>query len=209
MPAPSILQLEDRNQFELLLTIKHANIAAQIQPLIFSLSPITVAYWFVNVAALALIGVLLRHADISLLESIPTVCLGVTATWLLVLPVHEYIHGFAYRACGAQNVSVHYQLGTLTAHCLADRFVVGAKAFAIVCLAPSILINSALLLALATLPSGSLQLALSGGLLLHIAAASGDVALCNALWQWRKRKVWTYDDAAAGESYFFAERSST
>lgn len=163
------------------------------------------AYWTLQGATFGLLAWLWLHAGITFMNGFPTVSLGMAAGWVLLLPIHEHIHAALYRSVGAKRVQVHYRPRRLMAYCLADRQVVSGRDFLKVCLGPFLILNTLLLAATLLVPTGSWQLALGGALLLHVAATSGDIALANALWMWRGRRVWTYDDAAQGMSYFLAD----
>ncbi|MFM6127277.1 MAG: DUF3267 domain-containing protein [Sphaerospermopsis kisseleviana] len=124
-----------------------------------------------------------------------------TLGYALLLPLHEWLHALAYRLLGFSRVSVVYRWRTLTAFCVADKAVLASKQFWFVCLAPSIPINAILVLAIG-FTAGVPRLLLSGALLLHLAAASGDVALLNVLWLHRRTPLFTYDDVEAKTSRF-------
>jgi hypothetical protein len=204
MKTPTTQELHDPDRYELLLELDHATIAGQIKKYLFSISLIALAYWGLNLLVFGWILLQWWHAGLSLLEGFPFVSLGMVTAWIALLPVHEHVHAAAYRIVGAHQVRVHYTLRTLSAYCVADGSVVGGRAFAWVCLAPFIILNTALLVVLLALPPGPLRLAFSGGLLLHIGATSGDVAFLNFVWRWRHRQIWTYDDDARAKSFFFS-----
>lgn len=50
--------------------------------------------------------------------------------------------------------------------------------------------------------SGTVKILAAGALCLHVAAASGDVALLELLRRYRGERLYTWDDQAAGESWF-------
>lgn len=76
--------------------------------------------------------------------------------------------------------------------------------FVWVCLAPSLVINPVLMGIGLAFPVGIWQILIVSALLLHISAASGDIALVNLLWRERKSGgLFTYDDLSVGETYFF------
>ena len=89
--------------------------------------------------------------------------------------------------------------------CVADGHVVSALPYIAVCMAPFVVLNSALtVLVVAT--SGTLQLGLLGALLLHTGACSGDFALARFTFAHRRRGVLTWDDVAARTTWFVARR---
>lgn len=204
-PTPD--ELADETRFRRVDVIAHADVAAAIRPHLRRRSLVTLAYWGLNVVALLVVAWTWRRAGLGLLEGFPTLCLGMVGGLVLLLPIHEWIHAVAYRGVGARQVRVRWEWRRVTAQCVADRQVVGRSAFALVCLAPLLVLEPPLLLAALLAPAGSWALAIAGAFLLHTGAVSGDVALVNLLWRERAApELWTYDDVAAGESYFFAPR---
>jgi hypothetical protein len=198
-PGPSI---EDLASGELLLRLEHRNLAQQVRPYLGRLTLITAGYWLINgIAAGFALWLSSRQPEFSL--GLSYICLGMVLGYLVLLPVHETIHALAYRALGYGTVSIQYEFRRLTAYCIADRQVVDAGRFAVVCLAPFSILNLFLVVAVA-MASGVPQVLLAGALLLHIGACSGDIALVNLLWLNRDRRVFTYDDQSNAESRFIA-----
>jgi Putative zincin peptidase len=108
-----------------------------------------------------------------------------------------------------KKIFIEYQLKTLSAICTADKFVAGKAPFIFVCLAPFVVINTALTLVIVLLDPGVFQILFCGALLLHIGAASGDIALVNLVHKLRSNTIWTYDDRESGISYFFKPSQTT
>lgn len=190
---------------EILWKVGHANLAAEMRPLLRPNASLTLFYWLANLALLALIAAAILSARGDRFVAFSTACLGMFAAWLLLVPVHEVIHALAYRLTGARNVKIRYEWRRMTALCVADGEVVGATAFISVCLAPFVVLN-ATLAALAAFSSGTPRLMLLGALLLHTGACSGDFALARFTLAHRDRGVVTWDDAAAGVTWFVARR---
>lgn len=205
MDRPTIAQLDgDTARYRLVLSLRHEGIATQIQQLLLARDLPVLGYWLANATLLALLVAIAAHSRFDAFDSFALASAGAMAAWLLLLPVHEHVHAFAYRLAGATDVSVHYQLRTLTAYCVADRSVVGGAAFVFVCLAPLVAIDALLAGAMLFAPAGGpWPLLLGGALLFHTGAASGDVALANLVWRCRGSRLWTYDDTGARVSRFF------
>jgi len=205
MTSPTTNDLQNRARFELLLTLDHQKVVDQIRPFLFRPSMLTITYWGLNILTFTFLVVIWWKANYSLINGFSIVCMGMLATWITLLPIHEHIHAFAYRSIGAKSVHVRYQIRTLTAQCVAPGFVTGSIPFAWVCLAPFLVLNTALLFGVLMLPNGPAKLFLAGGLLLHLGATSGDISLANILWIFRGRRLWTYDDDSLGSTFFFAD----
>lgn len=127
--------------------------------------------------------------------------LAFVALFVVILPLHELAHAAAYRLVGARDIRWDYSTRMLAVWVIAHRFVAGTRAFAIVALAPFVVLNAALIACALAFPQFSVLLLFV--LLWHLHGAVGDWALLNFVWLHRARGFWTYDDAAAGKSYFF------
>lgn len=197
----SIDELRDPDVAEVLLRLEHARLAEQLRPYLGERSWVTLGY--------GILGLAVTGGAIGLAWSRPgsfwmpfgIVCLGALLGYALLLPLHEGIHALAYRRMGAQRVRIRYDVKRLMAYCIADREVVPAQEFLLVCVAPFFVLNALLALGVA-LASGVPQLLMIGALWLHVGACSGDMALVQFLWRHRDTPIVTYDDEAAGESYF-------
>ena len=204
---PTIDELQDANRFELIAIIPHEPVAmaAAIRKHLWNWSVPLIVYLIANGLALLWVVWVWYQSGKNLIAGFPIFSLGIVSGYLLILPVHESLHAAAYRWIAlADSVHIRYDFRYLTAACLADRVVVSQRPFAWVCLAPSLVINPVLLGIGVILPAGTWQLLVVSALLLHIAAASGDIALVNLLWRERASGgLITYDDLSAGETYFF------
>ncbi len=206
MSRPSIDDFSDAARFETVLEVDHAAIAVAVQRYLFRHSALTWTYAALNlVVAGAITWHWLRH-DIAFGDATSAISLGFLSCWLALLPVHEHIHAWSYRRLGLSDVRIHYHWRTLTAYCIADRGVVSGREFLFVALAPFVVINTVLALAWALAPVGAWSLFWASALLMHIGAASGDIAFANLVWELRGQRLWTVDDDAAKRSVFAVER---
>jgi hypothetical protein len=130
---------------------------------------------------------------------------AVLAFFILIIPLHEWIHGLTYQAFGAPDVRYGILLRQMAAYAIAHHFVANRRQFAWVALAPFVLINLALALAALILPD--LRFTLLALLLAHTGGAAGDFAILNYLWLKRRQEIFTYDDADQRISYLYARTS--
>jgi hypothetical protein len=121
--------------------------------------------------------------------------------FIVLLPLHEGIHGAVYQICGAQDVRFGGSLKQFYAYAVAHKFVVGQRAFAWVAVTPFLIINALLVAAAVMFPAHSFFLI--AVLLFHTAGTSGDFAMLNFLWRHRRDEVYTYDDADEHRSFFY------
>lgn len=124
-------------------------------------------------------------------------------SFVVVLPVHEFLHAAAYKAQGAPRVQFGGSWRKLYAYAIAPDFVIGRRDFLHVALLPSLAINGALLVLLVAAPA--LSTLWAPLLLIHISMAGGDWALLNYLWIHRRHDLYTYDTPSGGHSYFYEQ----
>lgn len=125
---------------------------------------------------------------------------------LLLIPIHEVIHGIAYKWLGAPKVSYGVVWKKLVFYAQADRFVVGYKQFIIVALAPFVVIGVALLIAM-LFANVQWSIFLLTLLSIHNGLCAGDFALMSYFFENRDKEMVTYDDEAEGKTYFYQRRS--
>ncbi len=195
-------------QFQLFETLDHASVHGWTRQHLFRIDWITACYWLLNLAVLGMIVLLWRRAGLPLWDGFTKLCLGMVLGWVVLLPIHEHLHALAYRLVGASSVSVRYELRRMTALCVAPGQVVASPAFAVVCLAPLVVLNPLLVILTFALPTGTPAILVAGALLAHTGACSGDVSFLQFLWSQRRHQVFTFDDATHHRTYFYRARTS-
>ncbi|MCP4310291.1 MAG: DUF3267 domain-containing protein [Bacteroidetes bacterium] len=128
---------------------------------------------------------------------------GVVAGSILVIPVHELLHGLAYRVLGARNIIFGADPGQLIFFVTANRYPVSGAQVHLLALTPFVVINlSTILLTTLLFPGGTLFSAFF--LLSHNIMCIGDFAISGFIAR-SGRKVYTFDEPEKKMSYFFEE----
>jgi hypothetical protein len=123
---------------------------------------------------------------------------------LVLLPIHEFIHGLAFKSVGATNVGYGYSLKSLMVYAYSQKFPTTMREVAFVAVMPFLVITSALVIGWVIWPTYSLVWIVL--LLIHTTACLGDFALIRYYLKNRQRVIYTYDDVEnERRSYFFAE----
>ncbi len=184
--------------------LEHAQLVQFTRENIRPGSPVSTGYWLLNAVIAGFIGFqLVGQHDAPLPEVLARLGLGFFVFFLVLLPLHELIHGLAYRLVGAKVVSYHADWRKLTFYAAVDRFVASTGEFCGVALAPFAIINAGLLLGY-VLAEPPVTWVCLGALWLHTAGCAGDFALVNFLYKHRHRALVTYDDVGAAKSFFYA-----
>lgn len=126
---------------------------------------------------------------------------GIAIAFLL-LPLHEYIHVLAYKSQGALQTSYDANLKKFYFMALANQFVANKKEFAVVALAPFVIITSILIVLLFAVNPDWL-LTIIGVLFAHTAMCSGDFGLLSYFEFHKDKEIVTYDDTTKQLSYFY------
>lgn len=206
MHSLSVADLQDSEQFDRLTTLGHTEIAAFAKEYYWlRRSWITWAHYALSIVILA---ALLRVGFVEHLgfDAWMTRFGNAVLSFIVLLPLHEWLHGVAYRLHGARDIRYGVNLRKLYAYAVAHNFVIGRRGFAWVAITPFLVITAGLVVA--TVIFDAHRFFLAGVLLLHTAGTSGDFAMLNYLWLHSHREVYTYDDADSHTSYFYARRCS-
>lgn len=127
-------------------------------------------------------------------------CYGTTLSFLLI-PLHELLHGAAYKYVGAPKTSYVANLKKFYFAAVAHNFVASRDEFRIVALLPFLCISVLCLAGVAFLhPHWAITAATT--LLVHTAFCQGDFALLGYFEFHKKRAPVTYDDALEKVTYF-------
>lgn len=199
--------LQDKSRFDLLVELRFADLMSFVSDFYWKRrSRVTYVHYAVTLLTAGL------WLGAGLLSGTPPIDWLVAwgsglAVFLLLLPVHEAIHGLVYKYYGARDIRYGILWRQLAAYATAHNFVIDGRRFVWVALMPFLVINALLLFAALALPD--LRVLLMATLFWHTSGTSGDFALLNFVWLHRGRNVLTYDDADSKTSYFYAARVSS
>lgn len=164
-------------------------------------------YLFINIAMLVFIvllsiSLLLDHS-LGWKHFLFQAALGGMAGSILLIPVHELIHGLAYRILGVDKIHFGADLQQFIFYVTANRYPVSGKEVHFLTLSPFVIINLiTLVLTLTLIPKWTLFSACF--LLSHNIMCIGDFAISNFVSKTGK-KVYTYDETKTKMSYFYVE----
>jgi hypothetical protein len=184
--------------------LEHVQLGASMKDHIRPGTPVSTGYWLLNAALAGFIGLqLVRQNDAPFAEVFARLGLGFFVFFVVLLPLHELIHGLGYKLLGAKTVSYHADWRKLTFYAAADRFVASTREFCGLALAPFAILNAGLLLGYG-LAEPPMTWVCLGALWLHTAGCAGDFALVNFCYKHRRKALVTYDDVGAAKSFFYA-----
>lgn len=129
---------------------------------------------------------------------------GIFAGSILVIPVHELLHGIAYRIIGARAIRFGADLQQFIFFVTADRYPVTGKELYFLAMTPFVVIN--LLAAVITILWFPQAILFSSFFLFsHNIMCIGDFAIVNCVRQQAPRRVYSFDEIENKKSYFYEE----
>jgi hypothetical protein len=181
---PSYEELKDSTKFTKMLEINHHELIDFIFVYIKPVNLFTGIFKLFNFGAIIWLGVELisyaRAETFSWWYFLIYFILGVIV-FMLILPVHELLHGLVYKLAGAPSVKYLANLRSFYFYAIADKFVTNRQTFYILALTPFLLINGCLLFCLFIL-KGYLIWTCFSALILHASGCIGDFALLSFIW---------------------------
>jgi hypothetical protein len=132
--------------------------------------------------------------------------LGLIAGMVLVIPVHEGLHGLAYKLIGAGKVKYGADLKQMLFYASAPGFVADKRGFYLVAFTPFVIIN---LFFLAGIIYGQIPLQWGSlvALFTHSTMCIGDFAMINYMSSFHGKDVYTFDDKKERKSYFYIKNN--
>ena len=208
MPEPEELNYE--NGYEFVKELRHDDIVEFVISQIKQLRWPMVLFYGFNLILIFLIVAFTAgnviHTYISWGLYWQFLLFGLIAGMILIIPVHEIIHGMAYKLAGAPKVKFGADLKQMMFYASAPGFVAARYDFYVVAFSPFVLIN---LFFISGIVFGSIQLQWGSlvALFIHSTMCIGDFAMVNYFTSFRGREIYTYDDHKQKRSYFYIRRS--
>lgn len=138
------------------------------------------------------------------------VSLSLLAFLFIMVPIHEMLHGYGFKKCGAKKLKYGFIWSGLAFYCAAHDFVANYKQFRLIGLLPNIIINAILIIALIFIfafgGSAFWQNLIFLSLCLHITGGMGDMALVGYMYKHKDEGVITYDDLKNMKSYMLIKK---
>jgi len=208
---PDINELRSHPGYRQILVLDFRDMIPFVLSNIKRKSPVSLLYTVVNAGLLLFILIYsasgIIRDEITWSTAIKQFIVGIFCGSILIIPVHELIHGLAYRILGARKIHFGADLQQLVFYVTADQYPVSGKELYFLAMLPFTFINIICGLALVLwLP----QFVVLGSFLLlsHNIMCIGDFAVVNYVHQYNV-KVYSYDIVGEMKSYFFAENGNT
>lgn len=206
-PRPDIETLQSDPEYLLVYKLGFQDMVPFVLKQIKRKGPYSWLYAIVNLAMLAFIlvssiSILLDHSQ-GWKRLLIQLALGAFTGSILVIPLHELLHGLAYRILGAKKIIFGADLMQFIFFVTAKHYVVSGREIHFLTLAPFVIINLCTIwVTLWLFP----QWILFAGVFLfsHNIMCIGDFAISNFVSK-AKGRIHNYDEPENKMSYFFEE----
>lgn len=201
-----VSDLKDERRFRLITSVEHENVVPFVFRYIWKKNKITYLYFGANIIFLAYLLQIITQQMIPGVWSAGTILwqffLGFILYPILLVPVHEGIHGLVYLLEGATKIKFGADLKQYIFFVTADHFILNRNSFYRLAFTPFIILSFALATA-----SIYIQPPYSWGfslcLLAHGTMCIGDFALASLFAEYPEKEIYTYDQASEKTSFFY------
>ena len=206
-----VSDLKDEQRFRLITSVEHENVVPFVFRYIRRKNKVTWLYFGANIIFLAyLLRIITSHMTSGSWSPgaiLWQLFLGFILYPVLLVPVHEGIHGLVYLLEGAKKIKFGADLKQYIFYVTADHFVLDKNSFYRLAFTPFIILSLAL-------AAGSIfiQPPYSWGfslcLLAHGTMCIGDFALASLFAEYPEKEIYTYDQASDKTSFFYEKIKS-
>ena len=198
-----------RNKYKLIesIDLEH-DIAPFIHKHLFTWNLITISYLILFLAitlgwAIAIIINMGQYTSVG--NFIIRLSIGIFLLPLIIIPIHEAIHGLVYKVLGAKQVRYTADFRRFIFTAQANKFVVNSNEFYWLAFAPFLLITLAGLVTTSFFPM--YRDIIFAFVFIHTTMCAGDFGLASYFFKHRNKRLVTYDNFEDNRAYFFGKVS--
>lgn len=130
--------------------------------------------------------------------------IGLIASFTIMVPIHELLHGLAFKLLGAKSLKFGKDLKQMMFYVTVDHFVMSRKEFSFLAMAPFFIITFTLLVIELIVP-GPIRWFCLSAMFWHTTMCIGDFAMLAYFEKHKNSEVFTYDDAQKKITYFYSK----
>ncbi len=202
----SVPELQDEQKYHLLTKLHHNDIVPFVLRYIRKINPVTSIFYVLNILFLAyilkyLMNILL-YANFGLKNILLYSASGLIIFPVILIPIHEIIHGLVYLAVGAKRIKFGIDLSQYIFYVTADQFVASKNEIIKVAFTPFIIINILLILGTQYF-EGPVTWSFVLCLFVHSTMCIGDFSMASFFVEHWDKELYTYDNLNEKSSYFY------
>lgn len=207
MPNPSIEELRDSGQFELIAQLNHSQIKEFVIDQLTNNGKIIKIYMIYQIIMI-MVGMFFFTRSIVLAFQGLSTPLYYSLTALvfcfsILIVIHELLHGIALKLAGAKRVTYGGYLKKFIFYAEADQFVINRRQFAFIALTPLFAVKLVTLVGIIFLFHQSVFYFLIFVMSAHSLFCAGDIGLLSIFFKHKNSEIFTFDVKAEKTSYFY------
>jgi hypothetical protein len=207
MPNPSIEELQNSGEYELIAQLNHSQIKEFVMNQLTTKSRMITAYMIYQIIMI-MVGMFFFTRSIVLAfqgEAKPLYfsLAALVFCFTLLIIIHELLHGVALKFAGAKRVTYGGYLKKFIFYAEADQFVINRKQFAFIALTPLFAIKLITLIGIIFLFNLPFFYFLIFVMSAHSLFCAGDIGLLSIFYQYKNTEIFTFDVKEEKTSYFY------
>lgn len=211
MANPSIEELQNNEQFELIAELNHKLIKEFVLHQISEGGWLVKSYMIYQVLMLTLGAFLITRTVIFAFHQnwFPLYFLlaSLLFSFSVLIVLHELLHGVAIKFTGAKKVNYGAYFRKFIFYAEADQHVLNKKQFALIALAPLVIVKVITLLGVLFFFHHPVVYSFTFIMCAHSLFCAGDIGLLSIFYRNNTSEIFTYDVKEKKKSYYFRGRN--
>jgi hypothetical protein len=210
MPNPSIEELRNSGNYELIAQLNHSQIKEFVINQLTQNGKIIKVYMIYQIVMI-MIGMFFFTRSIVLAfkgDSVPLYysLVALVFCFSVLIIIHELLHGIALKITGAPKVSFGGYLKKFIFYAEADQFVINSRQFVFIALTPLFTVKLITLIGIIFLFGQPVFYFLIFVMSAHSLFCAGDIGLLSVFYKYKNSQIFTFDVKAEKTSYFFLRK---
>lgn len=210
MANPTIEELQNKEQFELIARLNHREIKEFVLEQLSHNGKIVRSYMVYQIVMI-IVGIFffIRSVTLYVQDYASPLYYSLAALlfcFSLLIILHELIHGIALKIVGAPHVNFGGYFKKFIFYAEADRFVINKKQFVFIALAPLLVIKLVTIIGILLLLFSPVFYFLILVMCAHSLFCAGDIGLLTIFLRDKNSDVFTYDIKSDKTSFYFRKK---
>lgn len=210
MANPSINELQNEEQFELIAELNHKQIKDFVIHQLLGGGKL-VRMFMIYQFLMILIGLffLTRSIVFAFQDYSEPLYYSIAALifcFSLLIVIHELLHGIALKITGAKKVNYGAYLKKFIFYAEADQFVINKKQFSFIALTPLVVVKLITLVGVVLFYNQAIFFFLIFIMSAHSLFCAGDIGLLSIFSNYKKSEIFTYDIKAEKKSFYYKRK---
>jgi hypothetical protein len=212
MANPSINELQNEEQFELIAHLNHKQLKEFVIHRLLTGGKL-VRMYMIYQFLMILIGLffLTRSIVFAFQDYSEPLFYSVAALifcFSLLIVIHELLHGIALKITGAKKVNYGGYLKKFIFYAEADQFVINKKQFSFIALTPLIAVKLITLVGVVLFYNQPIFFFLIFTMSIHSLFCAGDIGLLSIFSNYKNSEIFTYDLNAEKKSFYYKRKKN-